>query len=91
MSTPGDNIQPEESAAVQPAAATSSSSSGTTHDQTNPWSTTCTPLGPTGMPILSDPPDIRPLPGLEDQPVKYRLKTKTTHNGVAQHSCPSSQ
>eukprot|EP00971_Amphidinium_carterae_P115300 2283575-Amphidinium_carterae.5 len=41
-----------------------------------PSSTTFTPSWPTGMPIPSDSPVIRPPPGLEDQPVKYSSRPR---------------
>eukprot|EP00971_Amphidinium_carterae_P059902 1184947-Amphidinium_carterae.1 len=76
--TPLDNIQPEESAATQPAAATSSSATASSSDQPMEVgqpvvqsgilsSTTFTPSRPTSMAIPSDSPIVRPPPGLEDQ------------------------
>eukprot|EP00971_Amphidinium_carterae_P024900 491635-Amphidinium_carterae.2 len=44
-------------------------------------STTFTPSRPKGMPMPSDSPVARPPPGLEDQQVKYRRKTKTPYTG----------
>eukprot|EP00971_Amphidinium_carterae_P132012 2614911-Amphidinium_carterae.1 len=44
-------------------------------------STTFTPSRPTGMPIPSDSPIVRPPPGLEDQRVTHRLRTKTPFTG----------
>eukprot|EP00971_Amphidinium_carterae_P149195 2958324-Amphidinium_carterae.1 len=48
---------------------------------TTPATSTFIPSGPTGMPIPSDSPVIRPPPGLEQEAVRYRLKTKTSING----------
>eukprot|EP00971_Amphidinium_carterae_P233612 4636041-Amphidinium_carterae.1 len=78
-----DNIQPEESAAVQPAVAASSSAAASSSDQPmeigqpvqQPSNTTFTPSGPTGMPIPSDSPVVRPPPGLEDQQIRHRLRS----------------
>eukprot|EP00971_Amphidinium_carterae_P200117 3971423-Amphidinium_carterae.3 len=93
MPTPGDNIQQKESAANQPAATatTSSTSSSRATSSNQPMevdqsivqssTSTLTPSRPTSMPII-----IRPPHGLEDQPVKYRLKTKTSYMGQSQ-SC----
>eukprot|EP00971_Amphidinium_carterae_P245711 4879616-Amphidinium_carterae.3 len=92
MPTPGNNIEAE--AATQPmaaAAATSATASGSRPSSSNqpmevgqpviiPSTTTFIPSRPTGMPIPSDSPVIRPPPGL-DEPVKHKLRTKTSYNG----------
>eukprot|EP00971_Amphidinium_carterae_P351318 6492049-Amphidinium_carterae.4 len=44
-------------------------------------STTFTPSGPTGMPIPSDSPEVRPPPGLEDQQIRHRIRTQTSYTG----------
>eukprot|EP00971_Amphidinium_carterae_P069558 1376476-Amphidinium_carterae.1 len=86
--TPLDNIQPEESAALQPAAATSSGAASSPNQPmevgqpvVQPSSTTFTPSGPTGMPIPSNSPVVRPHPGLEDQRLTHRLRTRTPFTG----------
>eukprot|EP00971_Amphidinium_carterae_P051288 1009747-Amphidinium_carterae.1 len=66
--TPLDNIQPEESSAAQPAAAAASSAAASSSDQ---------PME-VGQPVVQS---IRPPPGLEDQRVTHRLRTKTSFTG----------
>eukprot|EP00971_Amphidinium_carterae_P038666 760198-Amphidinium_carterae.2 len=89
MPTPGDNLQAE--AETQHMAAAASGSRSSSSDQPietgqsveTPSTTTFIPSRdsrPTGMPISADSPVIRPPPGL-DEPVKYRLKAKTSYNG----------
>eukprot|EP00971_Amphidinium_carterae_P234846 4660132-Amphidinium_carterae.1 len=78
-------LDPEESAAAQPAAAAASSSSDQPMEVGQPVvqsrSTTFTPSRPTGMHIPSDSPVVRSPPGLEDQRVTHRLRTKPSFTG----------
>eukprot|EP00971_Amphidinium_carterae_P136843 2711387-Amphidinium_carterae.1 len=46
-----------------------------------PSGTTFIPPRPTGMPIPSDSPVVRPPPGLEDQRINHRIRTKTPYTG----------
>eukprot|EP00971_Amphidinium_carterae_P264664 5249960-Amphidinium_carterae.4 len=81
MPTLGDNIQTETATQSMAAVAASGSRPSSSNQPmevgqpvTTPSTSTFIPSGPTGMPIPSDSPVIRPPPGLEE-PVKHRLRT----------------
>eukprot|EP00971_Amphidinium_carterae_P348664 6490618-Amphidinium_carterae.1 len=100
--TPLDIIQPEESSAAQPAAAAAAASYSAAASSTDQpmevgqpavqsSSTTFTPSGPTGMPIPSDSPVVRPPPGLEDQRVSLWQRRSSGRSPRHRHSSCISQ